>query len=137
MPSSTVSNPPTAVAAAGALAAFEAILAVLHEHGEDAGALTNAFIMAATAAADGRDAVITAPASSCISPGGPADPILPALAPRAGAEDVAAAIARVASDLTARLRAAADDAPNPTDQAALARAARHAGTVHGCLAEPG
>jgi hypothetical protein len=137
MRSGAVNTSETADAAASACAAFEAILGVLHEHARGAGGLTSAFIMAATAAADGRDAVLTAPAGSGIGPGGPAGPILPVLAPGAGPDDVAAVAAKLADDLAARLRAAADDAPNPTDQAALAQAARHAGTVCACLAEPG
>jgi hypothetical protein len=109
---------------------FEGILAVLHGHADRAGHLTASFITAATLAADGRDALITAPALVQAPPPTASLP-LPAGASLEGLADALAAYAR---RLAADLREAAAQTVSQRDRDALDSAARSAEAVFSCLA---
>jgi len=109
---------------AAAYEAFEYVLAELRAGEDAAGSLLPAFVMAAAAAADGRDAIITAPSLPRAS-GPPLPP--PAGGPPHDIADHAAAIGLL---LEARLAAAAGTA----DQHPAGRAAGCARRIHQLLA---
>jgi hypothetical protein len=121
-------------AASAACGTFEAILAVLYQHAEDAGHMTACFITAATLAADGRDALITAPA---LAHAFPLPVSLPPLPAGASLEDIADALARHAHQLAADLRGAAAHAASRPDRDALGTAAQSAQALCCCLAGTG
>ena len=138
----SVSQPPpdggtTAIPAllATAYETLDHIATVLYEHAGRAGHLIAPFMVAAAAAADGRDAVIAAPS-------------LPAAAGHSRSrrqqglgesspEDIADSLAEVARVLSADLAGSAGTARDPRDRAALATASRCAETIHSCLAGTG
>ena len=124
---------PTATAAgtlATGYATLDAIQATLHQHAGRAHHLLATFVTAATAAAAGRDALLTAP--SLPRPGGGATvPGWPGLA-HATPELIADTLADTAAALSGALTAAAATAPWP-DQAPLEAAAAYATGVQACL----
>ncbi len=112
--------------------AFELIrnAADLCADGDDG--LFAAFMLAAAAAANGRDAVGVAPS---LAPGR-ASGTTPGDQPSAPVDDAAAAIAVLASALGARLSSAAS-AADAADRAACQRAADEAAQIRALLAGPG
>jgi hypothetical protein len=110
-----------------AYGAFDCALQALRGAEDHAGPLLPAFVLAAAAAADGRDAV--AAASSFPGPGSPLTENMtsPAVA------EVADQVAGLSLALSARLRAAAAAGGGPACAAAAARAGR----MHELLAPPG
>jgi hypothetical protein len=124
----------TADAASAACGMFEGILIVLYEHAECADHLTASFVTAAALAADGRDALITAPALEQAPPPAVSLPALPAGVSLDGIADTLAAYAR---HLAADLREAAAQTASQRDRGALASAARSAEAVFSCLAGAG
>jgi hypothetical protein len=113
---------------AAAYGAFECALQALRGAEDHAGPLLPAFVLAAAAAADGRDAV--AAAGSFPGPGSP--PPMGNLTSRA-AVDVADQVAGLCLALAGRLRDAADGGGGSACGAAAARAGR----MHDLLAPPG
>ncbi len=91
--------------------------------------------MAATSAADGRDALMTAPGASSLTPG--PLPSLPLPGPDADAGAIADALAVIAGELANQLTDAAHAAPDPRDQEALRAASRSASAVRECLTGTG
>ena len=121
---------------AAAYDAFEDMLLAVRAHEDPAGGLFAAFMMAAAAAADGRDAVGFAPSlPPCHSQDGPAGDD----AAHAGesAENSAAAAASLSRLLMARLAEARRSSSDPADQAACADAIRCAKTIHDLLGRSG
>jgi hypothetical protein len=125
----------TAAVMTQAGATFQAILEILHSQTQQAGLLTASYVIAAGAAADGRDAVISAPAVSRAAPGPLPD--LPVPGPDAGAEAIADAVALVAGRLAEQLAAAALAADDPQDRQALHSASLAARRVQEYLAGTG
>jgi len=116
---------------AAAYDAFDDMLAVIRCHEEHAGGAFAAFVLSATAAANGRDWVAAAPS---MPPGpAPARPAAPAGTQPAEPDTArtALAIAALSQLLAGLLPAAAADAG---DRACLAHAARHAARIHSLLA---
>ena len=101
--------------------AFEGMLPVIHGQEDRAGGGFAAFVMSAAAAADGRDAVASAPAI-----GDPATGVTE--------EEAAAVLAGLSQLLASRLADAATWAADAADRAACAVAARHAGAIWSLLA---
>ena len=124
----------TAVAANAACGMFEGILTVLNSHAEGAGHLTASFITAATLAADGRDALITAPA---LGQAPPPAAFLPPLRIGASLDGIADTLAAYAHQLAADLRGAAAQTASQPDRDKLESAARSAEAVCSCLAGTG
>lgn len=120
----------TATVMSEACATFEAVLEVLHARSRQAGQLTATYVTAAAAAADGRDAVITAPSASLLAPGP-----LPQLPLPAGGTDaaIADALAMIAGTLAGQLAKAAAAAPGLRDREALHAASLAAAAVRDCL----
>lgn len=112
--SSPDAAPNTAAAMSQAHATFEAMLEILHGQWPQAGLLTTPYLMAATAAADGRDALATASAASSQAPGPWSQ--LPVPGPGASADAIADALATVAGTLAERLAGAAAAASEPRDR---------------------
>jgi hypothetical protein len=112
---------------AAAYRAFDHALQALRGAEDDAGLLLPAFVLAAAAAADGRDAV--AAATSFAVPG----PTLLENMASPAAADVADQVARLSLTLFTRLRDAAAGDGGPACAAAAARAGR----MHELLAPPG
>ena len=112
---------------------FEGMLPVIWGQAERAGAGLAAFVMAGASAANGRDAVTSAPSLPPAAPGG-----VPAAAgdPAAGVteQEAAAALAGLAGLLAGRLTDAASWAVGAADRAACADAARHAAVIWSLLA---
>jgi hypothetical protein len=111
---------------------FEGMLSALWDHIDPAEAMFIPLLMAATCAADGRDAVLFAPSL-------PPHPYHPTPATRTkpgpGSVDaVAAAVAGLCELLASRLADAAACAPDRDDQAACHDAARHAREIYHLLA---
>jgi hypothetical protein len=126
--------------------AFEQLLATIREHEEQAGGLFAAFVLAAASAADGRDALISAPslpwplpAALAPSAAGVGDAVGPASDPAriASIDDVADALADLSQLMAATLADAASHALDPSDQAACTQAAQCAGVMWSLLARPG
>ncbi len=111
---------------AAAYRAFECALQALRGAEDRAGPLLPAFVLAAAAAADGRDAVAAAGPFALPEPVPPGNMSSPAA-------DVADQVDRLSLALLARLRDAAAGAGGP----ACAAAAACAGRMHELLAPPG
>jgi hypothetical protein len=113
--------------------AFEGMLPVIHGQEDRAGGGFAAFVMAGASAANGRDAVASAPSLP---------PAAPRRAPPAAGdpvtgiteEEAAAVLAGLSQLLASRLADAAAWAPDAADRAACAVAARHAGAIWSLLA---
>ncbi len=112
---------------AAAYRAFECALQALRGAEDRAGPLLPAFVLAAAAAADGRDAVADARSFP-----GPGSPLIGNMTSPAAA-DVADEVAGLSIALHTRLRDAAAQGGGPACAAAAARAAR----MHELLAPPG
>jgi hypothetical protein len=110
-----------------AYGAFEDALQALRAAEDHAGHLLPAFVLAAAAAADGRDAVTAAGFFP-----GPCGPLARTMAPTA-AVDVADQVALLSLALVTRLRDAAADGGGSE----VAAAAAYAGRMHELLAPPG
>jgi hypothetical protein len=110
-----------------AYSAFEDALQALRGAEDHAGHLLPAFVLAAAAAADGRDAVTAAGFFP-----GPGSPLARTMAPT-GAVDVADQVALLSLALVTRLRDAAADGGGSE----VAAAAAYAGHMHELLAPPG
>jgi hypothetical protein len=114
--------------------AFEEILAVIGDHEDASDALVVPLLLAATQAANGRDAVLFAPS-------------LPARRlhqlrvgeelERGSAQDVIAAVTGLAQLLAVGLAHAADAVADGADRAACQDAARHARQIHVLLTGSG
>lgn len=120
----------TAAVMGEAYATFEAVLDVMHARTRQAGRLTPAYVMAAAAAADGRDAVITAPGASSLAPGPPPHLSLPAGGDEAA---IANALAVIAGALADQLAEAAPAALDLRDREALHTASLAAVAMRDCL----
>lgn len=112
--------------------AFEDMLPVIRGHEDQAGGMFAAFVLSAASAADGRDAVATAPS---LPPLCPHERAVAAGRPdgEARVEDVARGLASLSELLASRLVNAARSAADPGDQAACTEAARHAANIHALL----
>jgi hypothetical protein len=111
---------------AAAYGAFECALQALRGAEDDAGPLLPAFVLAAAAAADGRDAVAAARSFP-----GPGTPLIGNMTSPA-AIDVADQVAGLSLALFGRLR----DAAASDGGSACAAAAARAGRIHELLARP-
>ena len=111
--------------------AFEAMLSAIHRVQDPASGLFAAFVMAAAAAANGRNAVALAPSL----PGHPllAVPAAQRSRPEERPEDLAEVVAGLSHLVAGRLAQAAACAPDPGDQLACAHAARSARDICGLL----
>ena len=113
--------------------AFEDILAVFgtYEETTTGTGMAIAFLLVATQAANGRDALLFAPSL-------PPRSLHPRRAPvppeRGSADTITASVAGLSLLLAARLAATATTAAGDADQAACHDAARYARTVHDLLA---
>jgi len=110
--------------------AFEIIRSVLREHDDSASAMFVPFVMSATAAANGRDAI-------CFAPSLPSHRLgeLPALGDdrqlcQNSAEELAGAVTALSGLLVARLVQAARSAAGARDRAACADGERDARDIH-------
>jgi len=112
---------------AAAYGAFDCALQALRGAEDHAGPLLPAFVLAAAAAADGRDAVAAARSFP-----GPGSPLIGTMTSSAAVE-VADRVAWLSRALVARLREAAAAGGGPACEAAAALAAR----MHELLAPPG
>ena len=116
--------------------AFECILSEAEEHEDPATPLFPAFVLAATAAANGRDAVLLAPSlpwpPQDTPPGGgqPSGPGEPT-------QKAARALASLARVLTSRLETAAGSAASSGDRDACRCAAGRARAIYDLLAGAG
>lgn len=117
------SLPATLTASFDTFEAIRRLARVCQNAGPD---LFAAFMTTAAAAADGRDAITTAPS---LPPGSAS---LPDMLSRLETEPVGAAdaIAALAATLAARLDDAADQATTPADRAACGAAAQAASEIH-------
>ena len=108
--------------------AFEQMLPALEEQEDLGGPAFAAFVMSATAAANGRDALAAAPS---LPPTPSGDLAVAAAESFRGQamEDAAAALAQLSQLLSSRLTAASSLSADPGDKAACARAARHAASI--------
>jgi hypothetical protein len=113
--------------------AFEGMLPVIWGQAERAGGGLAAFVMAGASAANGRDAVASAPS---LPPASPGHAPLAASDPAAGVteQEAAAALAGLSGLLACRLTDAASWAAGAADRAACADAAGHAGAIWSLLA---
>jgi sirohydrochlorin ferrochelatase len=111
------------------------IVRALYEQAGRAGHLIAPFMVAAAAAADGRDAVIISPSLPPVADDRAAGQ-QQALG-EASAADIADTLAEMARALSAQLAVAVGTAYDPRDREALATASRCAKTVHSCLAGTG
>jgi hypothetical protein len=116
-----------------AYGAFEGMLPVIHGQEERAGGGFAAFVMSAASAANGRDAVASAPSLPPAAPGRP-PPAIAAPVTGVTEEEAAAVLAGLSRLLVSRLADAADWAADAADRAACAAAARHAGVIWSLLA---
>src|SRR6266487_532116 len=125
--------------------AFELMLATIREHEERADGLFAAFVMAAASAADGRDALLTAPSLpwplptvSAPSAASDSDTSGQATAPPTaiGVDEVADALAEVSQFLDAAPTTVGRHTADPADNAACADAARCAQAMWSLLAWP-
>ena len=120
---------------ATAFETLDDIVTVLYEHAGRAGHLIAPFMVAAAAAADGRDAVIVAPSLPAAT--GHSGSRQPQALGKSSPADIADALAEMARVLSADLAGSVGMARDPRDRAALAAASRCAETVHSCLAGTG
>lgn len=109
--------------------AFESMLSVLRAHEDPGDPIFGAVVLAAASAADGRDAVLSAPSL-------PPRPLHAAGAEEGhdAATSVAGVLVGLSELLAARLVDAERVAPDPDDQAACQAAARWARDIHSLLA---
>ena len=105
--------------------AFEDMIAVLRRHQEDNEDTFPAFVMAAAAAANGRDCIAGADA---LPQAVPRDPISD-LSADTSAADVARAIAALSSELADRLTAVAASTPRAGDRRSCESAAAEAAAI--------
>jgi hypothetical protein len=110
--------------------AFEAIRLLARGNEDRDPALFAAFMYAADAAIDGREALTPSP--SLPPPAYPRPTVLPAAA--ANLDDVAGAMASLAALLAGRLSGAAAATADPADQAACAQAAEAARVIYQLMA---
>ena len=114
--------------------AFESMLSVIRDHEDSADGMFIPFVMAATCAANGRDAVLFAPS---LPPRRLHEPPA-AVGPHEGvAEAVADAVAALSLLLASQLAEVAGSAPEPDDRAACQDGARYAQQIHDLLTGPG
>lgn len=115
--------------------AFRDMLGAIRAHEDPATGMFAAFVMAAAAAASGRDAVAFAPSlpphQGRNPPAGGEDQ------PKESAERTASDAADLSELLAARLAQAAGSASHPGDRAACDQAARWAREIHDLLAGSG
>ena len=107
---------------------FEQLLCALEEQEDRGGAAFAAFVMSATAAANGRDALVTAPSL----PPAPTGDLAAAAAWSSSsltAEDAAAVLAQLSQLLSGRLADASNQSADAGDKVACAQAARHAASI--------
>jgi hypothetical protein len=105
--------------------AFEAIRIALRRHQEQAGTAFPAFVLAAGAAADGRDQIADSASMPAAAPGPDA-----AAGPGTGDwTDAAAGTAALSDALAGRLTAASADAVAARDRTACLHGARHAARI--------
>ena len=105
--------------------AFEEMLPALEEQEDRGGAAFAAFVMSATAAANGRDALAAAPSL----PPAPSGDLAAAAAGSSSSlamEDAAAALAQLSQLLSSRLTDVSGLSADPGDKTACTQAARHA-----------
>jgi hypothetical protein len=119
---------------AAAQDAFEAIMAAAWRQADTPAGFSTAMVYAATAAAEGRDAILAAPSLPgrplAVQSAGLDDGSVAA----SGILDVAAAITAVCDGLARRLAVAARDALSPDDRAACRAAVQHARDIRQLLA---
>lgn len=108
--------------------AFEEIRAATHHYHDNGGPIYPALILAAGAAAEGRDAIAFAP--SLPPPSRPRRPVRPFPAEAPGWQDLAASVAGLSSELAGRLRDAAAGAAVAADAYACLDAAGYAAQIH-------
>lgn len=114
--------------------AFEDILAVIRDH-EDTQGMNIPFLLAATQAANGRDAILFAPS---LPPRRLHQPWAPAAAePAADPQAITTAIVELSSLLATRLEQAVSLLPASGDRSACQDAARSAQQIHALLAGEG
>jgi hypothetical protein len=114
--------------------AFESMLSVIRDHEDSADGMFIPFVMAATCAANGRDAVLFAPS---LPPRRLHEPPA-AVGPHEGSvEAVAGAVAALSLLLASQLAEVAGSAPAPDDRAACQDGARCAQQIHDLLTGPG
>jgi hypothetical protein len=108
--------------------AFEQLLGALEEQEDRGGGAFAAFVMSATAAANGRDALAAAPSL----PPAPSGDLAAAAAGSfrgLAVEDAAAVLARLSQLLSTRLADASGLSADLGDKVACAQAARHAASI--------
>ena len=113
--------------------AFEGMLPLIHGQEDRAGGGFAAFVMSAASAANGRDAVASAPSLPPAAPGRP-PPAIGAPVTSLTEEEAAAVLAGLSQLLASRLADAATWAADAADRVACAAAARHAGAIWSLLA---
>ena len=106
--------------------AFGAVLTVLRHHQEDDEAALPAFVLAANAAATGRDWIADAPS---LPPSFSPQPRQPDLLGEANVTEIAAQVTALSSQLARRLAALAVSAADPGDRGACLRAAGQATVI--------
>jgi hypothetical protein len=111
--------------------AFELIISASGTYADTDEGFFTALVFVLAAAAEGRDAIITAPSLPTRPPkAGPAGD----LGPHPTVPEVAAALASLSSLLFAQLTSAAGLARQPEDQIACRVGAQYAGEIHALLA---
>src|SRR6266851_7386175 len=114
--------------------AFESMLSVIRDHEDSTDRMFIPFVMAATCAANGRDAILFAPS---LPPRRLHEPPA-AVGPHEGsAEAVADTVAALSLLLASQLAEVAGTAPEHDDQAACQDGARCAQQIHDLLTGPG
>jgi hypothetical protein len=115
--------------------AFESMLSVIRDHEDSADGMFIPFVMAATCAANGRDAVLFAPSLPPRRLHEP--PAAEAGSHEGSAEAVAGAVAALSLLLASQLAEVAGSAPEHEDRAACQDGARCAQQIHDLLTGPG
>ena len=113
--------------------AFEGMLPVIYGQEDMAGGGFAAFVMSAASAANGRDAVVSAPSLPSAAPGR-TPPAMREPVTGVTEDEAAAVLAGLSQLLASRLADAATWAADAGDRAACAVAARHAGVIWSLLA---
>lgn len=114
--------------------AFELMISASGHYADTDEGFVTALVYVLAAAADGRDAIITAPSLPARPLAKqPAEPEPPC--PGGSAADVAVALAGLSDVLAARLTSAAGPASDPRDRAACWTGARYAQDIHALLGE--
>jgi hypothetical protein len=119
---------------AAAQDAFEAIMAAAWRQADTPAGFSTAMVYAATAAAEGRDAILAAPSLPARPPAVRSASLDHGNLTASSILDVAAAITAVCDGLVRRLTAAARDALSPGDRAACRAALLHARDIRQLLA---